>query len=162
MAGEAPTTGPREEIAGVVAPPPLVYLAGLGAGFALEAVLPSASLPDALRFAGGGALLVAGGALIGAFFAAFRRARTPVDVRQPTRAIATDGPYRLTRNPAYVGMALVYVGISLTAGAVWPFAVLPVVLATIDRGVIAREERYLERTFGEQYLAYKRRVRRWL
>ena len=74
----------------------------------------------------------------------------------------TTGPYRFTRNPAYLGMALTYVGIALLSSAVWVLLPLPLVLAVIDRGVIAREERYLQRKFGEEYLSYKRTVRRWV
>jgi protein-S-isoprenylcysteine O-methyltransferase Ste14 len=74
----------------------------------------------------------------------------------------TDGPYRLTRNPGYLGMTLLYAGIAIAADAVWALAPLPVAIAVIDRGVIAREERYLERTFGAPYTEYKRRVRRWI
>ena len=59
-------------------------------------------------------------------------------------------------------MALVYVGIALLSQALWVLLPLPFVLAIIDRGVIAREERYLERKFGQEYLDYKRRVRRWV
>ena len=70
--------------------------------------------------------------------------------------------HRHHRNPAYLGMALTYLGIAAMSSAVWVLLPLPVVLAVIDRGVIAREERYLERKFGEEYLGYKRRVRRWV
>jgi protein-S-isoprenylcysteine O-methyltransferase Ste14 len=74
----------------------------------------------------------------------------------------TDGPYRLTRNPGYLGMTLLYAGIAIAADAVWALAPLPVAIAVIDPGVIAREERYLERTFGAPYTEHKRRVRRWI
>jgi protein-S-isoprenylcysteine O-methyltransferase Ste14 len=66
----------------------------------------------------------------------------------------TTGPYRLTRNPAYLGMALIYIGIALLANTVWVLVPLPVVLVVIDRAVIAREERYLERKFGAEYVDY--------
>ena len=74
----------------------------------------------------------------------------------------TTGPYRLTRNPAYLGMALVYVATALLAGSLWALVPLPFVLVVIDRAVIAGEERYLERKFGPEYLDYKTRVRRWI
>jgi protein-S-isoprenylcysteine O-methyltransferase Ste14 len=147
---------------GVIALPPLIFLAGLAVGFGLEALLPSASLAPALRWILGSVLVVAGLALMGSFLGAFDRAGTAVDVRKPTTAIVTTGPYRLTRNPAYVGMALVYIGIAVLSQALWVLLPLPVVLAIVDRGVIAREERYLERKFGSDYLNYKARVRRWI
>jgi protein-S-isoprenylcysteine O-methyltransferase Ste14 len=160
MAGSNPT--PERDISGVVAPPPLIFLAGLGIGFALEALLPGSSVPDAVAWILGGALLLAGLVLLFWFEQAFTRKKTPANPWRPTTAIATDGPYRITRNPAYVGMALVYIGIALCSHALWVLLPLPVVLAIIDRGVIAREERYLERKFGQEYLDYKRRVRRWI
>jgi protein-S-isoprenylcysteine O-methyltransferase Ste14 len=147
---------------GVVAPPPLIFLAGLAIGFGLEALLPGSSVPDALAWILGGALLLAGLALLASFNSLFHRAGTAVEPWKPTTAIVTTGPYRLTRNPAYLGMALVYIGIAVMSQALWALLPLPLVLAIIDRGVIAREERYLERKFGQEYLDYKRRVRRWI
>jgi protein-S-isoprenylcysteine O-methyltransferase Ste14 len=160
---QAREPGPAErDTAGVVAPPPLIFLAGLLLGFGLEALLPGSSVPDAVRWILGGLALLAGIALQTSFIAAFSRKGTSVEPWKPTTAIVTTGPYRLTRNPAYLGMALIYIGIALLSDALWVLVPLPMVLAVIDRGVIAREERYLERKFGEEYLAYKRGVRRWV
>ena len=156
------SSAPQRDIAGVIAPPPLIFLAGLGVGFGLEALLPGSSVPDAVAWVLGGALVLAGIALLLSFERAFTQKKTPANPWRPTTAIATDGPYRLTRNPAYVGMALVYLGIALLSQALWVLLPLPLVLAIIDRGVIAREERYLERKFGQEYLDYKGSVRRWV
>jgi protein-S-isoprenylcysteine O-methyltransferase Ste14 len=152
----------QTDSAGVVAPPPLIYLGGLAVGFGLEALLPGGSLPGALRWVLGAALVLGGTALLASFNTAFHRKGTAVEPWKPTTAIVTTGPYRLTRNPAYLGMALVYAGIALLADAPWVLVPLPFVLAVIDRAVIAREERYLERKFGREYLDYKQRVRRWI
>jgi protein-S-isoprenylcysteine O-methyltransferase Ste14 len=155
-------TQPERDTAGVVAPPPLIFLAGLAVGFGLEALLPGTSVPGVLRWVLGGLALLGGVALQTSFIAAFHRRGTAVEPWKPTTAIVTTGPYRLTRNPAYLGMALIYIGIALLAEALWTLVPLPVVLAVIDRAVIAREERYLERKFGSEYLDYKRGVRRWI
>jgi protein-S-isoprenylcysteine O-methyltransferase Ste14 len=152
----------NSDTAGVVAPPPLIYLAGLGVGFALEALLPGSSVPAAVQWGLGGVLVVAGVALLLSFNTAFSRRGTAVEPWKPTTAIVTTGPYRISRNPAYLGMALVYAGVALMSDALWVLAPLPVVLAVVDRGVIAREERYLERKFGQEYVDYRSRVRRWL
>jgi protein-S-isoprenylcysteine O-methyltransferase Ste14 len=152
----------KEDSAGVAAPPPLIYLAGLAVGFGLEALLPGASLPGWVRWVLGGALLAAGLALLASFNTAFTRKGTAVEPWKPTTAIVTGGPYRFTRNPAYLGMALVYAGIALLAEAVWVLVPLPLVLFVIDRSVIAREERYLERKFGREYVDYKGTARRWI
>jgi protein-S-isoprenylcysteine O-methyltransferase Ste14 len=146
----------------VIAPPPLIFLAGLAVGFALEALLPGTSVPAALAWIAGGAFVLAGVALLVSFERSFHRKRTAANPWRPTTAIVTDGPYGISRNPAYVGMALVYVGIALLSQALWVLLPLPLVLAIIDRGVIAREERYLGRKFGQEYLDYKQRVRRWV
>ena len=153
---------PARDISGVIAPPPLIFLAGLAVGFGLQALLPNTSLPGAVRWVLGAVLLLAGVALLFSFERAFHQKGTAANPWRPTTAIATDGPYRLTRNPAYVGMALVYIGIALLADALWVLLPLPIVLLIIDLGVIAREERYLERKFGQEYLDYKGRVRRWI
>ena len=91
-----------------------------------------------------------------------RRAQTPVDPYSPSTAIVVEGPYRYTRNPLYLALTLFYLALASIVNSVWPLLLLPLVLLVIQRGVIAREERYLEQKFGEQYLRYKSRVRRWL
>jgi len=151
-----------EELPGVIAPPPLIYLGGLAVGFGLDALLGSPSVPGAVAWPVGVALMVAGGALARSFFRAFAHAGTPVSPYSTPTKLVTTGAYRLSRNPGYLGMALAYAGIAVVAGALWALAPLVVVLALIDRGVIVREERFLERNFGEDYLRYRRRTRRWL
>ena len=153
---------PRADTPGVIAPPPLIYLGALGVGFALDAVTGDASMPSTITRPVGAALIVAGAGLMGTFVRAFGRARTPIDPYSPSEAIVTDGPYRLTRNPGYLGMSLMYAGIAIVSNAPWALVPLPVAIAVIDHGVIAREERYLERKFGARYTDYKRRVRRWI
>ena len=158
-----PVVEPAEaDTAGVVAPPPLIFLAGLIVGFALEALLPGVDLPAVVEWGLGSLLVVAGLGLLLIFNASFSRKGTAVEPWKPTTAIVTTGPYRFTRNPAYLGMALTYVGIAVMSSALWVLLPLPFVIAVIDRGVIAREERYLERKFGDEYLGYKRTVRRWV
>jgi protein-S-isoprenylcysteine O-methyltransferase Ste14 len=150
------------DTAGVIAPPPLIFVAGLVVGFALEALLPGVDLPAVVQWGVGGLLVLAGLGLLLSFNTAFSRRGTAVEPWKPTTAIVTTGPYRFTRNPAYLGMAVTYVGIAVMSSALWVLVPLPVVLAVIEGGVIAREERYLERKFGDEYLGYKRTVRRWL
>ena len=73
-----------------------------------------------------------------------------------------DGPYWFTRNPLYLAATLIYAGIAVRFNALWAALLLPLVLGVVQRGVIEREERYLERKFGEEYIRYKAQVRRWI
>ena len=91
-----------------------------------------------------------------------RQAGTNINPTQPTTAIVVEGPFRLTRNPLYLSLTVFYAGIATLINAFWVLLLLPVVMLLINRGVIDREEQYLARKFGEQYLHYKEQVRRWL
>ncbi len=90
------------------------------------------------------------------------RAGTSIKPTVPTTALVTTGPFRFSRNPLYVSVTLFYLGIAIAARSLWALALLLVVLVVMQRGVIDREERYLERRFGADYLRYKERVRRWI
>lgn len=148
--------------AGVVAPPPLIYLVPLLASLLLNRRTRATFLPDGATRLVGLPLVVGGLSLAAWFFRTLRGAGTPVDPSEPVRALVTDGPYRYSRNPGYLSMAVIYAGVSSVANSLPSILLLPVALVAIRRGVIDREERYLERLFGEEYLAYKARVRRWL
>jgi protein-S-isoprenylcysteine O-methyltransferase Ste14 len=148
--------------AGVTVPPPLIFLAGLLAGVGLEAIEPIDGIDSPWRWIA----LVLGVAawvyLDGSAMRRFQKADTALPPFRPTSAIVTTGPYGFSRNPIYIGMACLYAGLALALDAIWALILLPGVLLIIRFYVIAREERYLEAKFGEEYLAYKRRVRRWL
>jgi protein-S-isoprenylcysteine O-methyltransferase Ste14 len=91
-----------------------------------------------------------------------RHAGTPANPYKPVSHVVSEGPFHYTRNPAYLSMTMIYAGIAVLANALWAILILPVALRVIRRGVIEREERYLERKFGEEYLRYKAQVRRWI
>lgn len=140
----------------------MVYLAGFACGLLGEAVVPSPGLPGWLRVGGAVAGIVLLLLLDTRAMLRFRRHGTPVNPARPAEALVTDGPYRFTRNPMYIGMACAYAGAAVGAGALWSLALLPGVLFVIDRVIIPREERHLTERFGEDYDRYRRRVRRWL
>jgi protein-S-isoprenylcysteine O-methyltransferase Ste14 len=152
----------RDETAGVIAPPPLIYLAGLGLGFALDAFLRDTPIPAAVQWTVGPALVLIGLTLMRSFLRSFHRADTAVRPDRPTSALVADGPYRFTRNPAYLGMAIVCSGIVVWSSQLWAFIGVFAAVVVIDRGVIAREERYLTARFGAEYESLRARVRRWL
>ena len=108
-------------------------------------------------------ILIALGFLMeGAAIERFRRKGTAVEPWKPSTALATDGIYRLSRNPIYLGFTLIYVGIALGMDSPVALALILPCLIVVDSFVIAREERYLEARFGEPYRAYNRSVLRWL
>ncbi|MGF1622570.1 MAG: methyltransferase family protein [Rhodomicrobiaceae bacterium] len=160
---EAAKTTERDH-PGVIAPPPLIFGGILLLTLLLDWVVtgPGFALSDTVRLIAGGAFSIAGLALIIAAAIRFQVARTAVQPWRPTTAIVTTGVYRISRNPIYLGMAIVYTGLSLLADSVVALAGLPVAIVIVQYGVIKREERYLEEKFGDSYAAYRRSVRRWI
>lgn len=149
--------------AGVIARPPLLFLAAFLIGFVLDRLLrlpfPGQGLVSWII---GGSLILIGFALFAAGIRNFMRAETPVPTNEPTRVLVTTGIHGWTRNPIYLGMFLFYGGIGVAAQNIW-ILVLTLPLAILIRsGVVAREEAYLERRFGDAYRDYGQRVRRWL
>jgi protein-S-isoprenylcysteine O-methyltransferase Ste14 len=157
----APTAS-DDETSGVRVPPPLFYVAGFLVGVAIELAFPIDPPPAEIRIAGAVVGLAVWLALDGAAMLFFRRAGTSMIPFNPSTALVTTGPYRFSRNPMYLGMALVYVGLAFALGLIWPLIVLPLVIAAVDQLVIAIEEAYLVRRFGQEYCDYMKRVRRWL
>ena len=96
------------------------------------------------------------------FVRTMRSADTTLDVDKPVSRLVQDGPFRYSRNPGYLSLAMIYARIAILRNALWGILFLPLLLVMTQRELIEREERYLERTFGGEYLAYKRRVRRWV
>ena len=150
------------DTAGVIAPPPVIYLTSLVIGLVFRALVPTPFLPRGLAFMLG-AILIAIAVWLSVWgVRVMHRAGTSEKTSLPTTALVTTGPFRYSRNPLYVSLTLGYLGIAVAAQSLWALALLIVVLAVMLRGVIGREERYLERRFGEDYLRYKGRVRRWI
>jgi protein-S-isoprenylcysteine O-methyltransferase Ste14 len=149
--------------AGVAMPPPLLFLACLLAGVLAHRIWPIA-LPVAPVVRNSLAVLLTAAAIVVAFTArqALVGAGTNILPTKPTTAIVTSGIYRYTRNPLYLAMFGLYSAIACAADSLWPFALWVVLLPVLVKGVVEREERYLEAKFGEPYRAYKARVRRWL
>jgi len=142
--------------------PPLVYFVAIVIGFVLEVVWPLPFIPrDFATPLGIGSIVIA----VLLFFysvARFRAACTPVPGNRPTTAIVRTGPYRFSRNPIYVAFSLLQLGVAAWTNSLWLIASLIAAIALMTVLVIPREERYLERTFGAEYLAYKASVRRWI
>jgi protein-S-isoprenylcysteine O-methyltransferase Ste14 len=152
------------EVAGVIAPPPLVFLGFLAAGVAVDRLiwrLPL-GLPAGLAWAAAAALFATGVALVIGAGVGFRSAGTPPAPWKPTSAIVASGPYRFTRNPMYLGMAAIYLAIALMLDSLPSLLLVIPLMAVVDLFVVRREERYLEARFGDDYRAYRSKARRWL
>jgi protein-S-isoprenylcysteine O-methyltransferase Ste14 len=154
-----------EDHANVLVIPPVLFGAGLAAGFLLNWLVPVRLVPSSLEgpvcLAGAGLALL-GLAFGGWAFATFLKARTTPHPNHPVSALVTWGPYHFSRNPMYVGLSGFTAGLALVANTPWVLAVLPPVWFALRRVVIDREEAYLERKFGEEFRAFTARTRRWL
>ena len=155
-------TAPAQDSPGVLVFPPLLFLGPLLLGAVLQYLWPVHFWPALPARIVGGILAVLGGMFAVPALRGMRRAGTNVHPGKPTTVILSDGPYRFTRNPIYLGNTGLYLGLTLLCHAFWPLVTLVPALLVLHRGVVRREERYLEAKFGEAYLAYKARVRRWL
>ena len=151
-----------EDTAGVIAPPPLMYAVPLVAGLLVNRAYPRPFLSPGVARALGASLIGSSFLFWPPAIIAMRRRQTSVLPDVPTTAIVADGPFRYSRNPIYLSFTLLYAGIACFRNALWAIALLPAVIRVMRRGVIEREERYLERKFGVEYLRYKQQVRRWI
>lgn len=110
-----------------------------------------------------GGFLIVLGMLLGLWaMVMFLRARTAIIPFKAASALVESGPYRVSRNPMYTGMAIVYLGLMLLLNWGWMLPIFPVVLVSLYHLVIKKEERHLLAVFGEEYESYCRRVRRWI
>lgn len=145
----------------VAVPPPLVFAIALGAGLALGRTPHDATPRGRIVRALGTASVVAGAALGIATLATLRAAGTTANPYGRASALVTGGPFVWTRNPAYVGVTSIFVGVAMREGSLPALVFLPIALALVDHYVVDAEERYLARTFGEAYDAYAKKTPRW-
>jgi protein-S-isoprenylcysteine O-methyltransferase Ste14 len=147
---------------GIRVPPPLIYVGPLILGLMLDRRRHVPFLPCGVA-RGLGLVLLGGGAVLnGWFLRTIRKTDVPIRTDKPVPRLTMEGPFRYSRNPSYLALAMIYTGIASLRNSLWIILLLPLVVMVIQREVIGREERYLERTFGEEYLAYKAQVRRWV
>ena len=152
----------RPDRAEVAFHPPLLLVASLGLGFLLRWLAPLPVLMSTASAMIGPAVVALAFGLF--FWAAgtMLRGRASIPTNRPTDAIVTGGPFRFSRNPIYLSMILLHVGVGTWTKSPWFFVLAAISVALLTWGVIAREERYLERKFGDEYLSYASRVRRWI
>jgi protein-S-isoprenylcysteine O-methyltransferase Ste14 len=142
--------------------PPLVYLAGIVVGLLVSVWMPITVIQNPTAWIIGGFFIVCGAVLAGSAILKFKGVGTTVRPDRAASSLVIAGPYKITRNPMYLGLALVYLGIAVADQSVWALILFPVVLIIIQHWAIEPEEAFLERRFGTDYSRYRANVRRWL
>jgi protein-S-isoprenylcysteine O-methyltransferase Ste14 len=152
----------RRDAVGIGLPAPAIFAGAFLLGLLVNWIAPPVRLIPGARTIGW-VLVLLGIVGIGLpALVALRRAGTTPNPRRPTTALVVTGPYRFTRHPIYLSMAVVYAGAALAANAVWALVLLPVAMIVTQRGPMVREEQYMEEKFGDAYRTYKAQVRRWI
>ena len=157
-----PGPGPAPDHAGVIAPPPLIHFGALVGVVLLEWRWPAPVYTHSVVPIAGAVLVVIAVAFNLWAFRSMARARTPVNPYRRVTDIVDTGAFRISRNPLYVGLDGFFLGVTLLLNTWWGIGMLVPVLIVMHYGVIRREERYLEREFGERYRRYRSKVRRYL
>ena len=155
---------PSRDHAGVYVPPPMIYVATffLSVGTQQLLSLPTAWLDTVIAHAGRWFIFAIALALLLPALWRFAVSRNTLITVRPAQSLQTTGIYALTRNPMYLGLLLLYVTMAFFKGNSWTFLFIIPLLLMIQSYVIRKEERYLQREFGEQFETYKSKVRRWI
>lgn len=161
MSDQDPASSGKDN-AGIRIPPPLIFLFFLAVGLSLDSPWMGGEPAPLVPMVAGGCIAALGLALIVIAGAGHFAVGTHVEPWKPTTAIVRSGLYAYSRNPMYLGMAIVQMGIAIAAASLWGVLTVALSIAVMQYYVIAREERYLEAKFGDAYLSYKARVRRWI
>ncbi|HEU4476122.1 MAG TPA: isoprenylcysteine carboxylmethyltransferase family protein [Methyloceanibacter sp.] len=154
-----------DDAADVAIKPPFLFLGALALGCLLSLILPippGLAQPNTLALAAGLTFVAIGFTLAALSVRRFQLAGTSVVPGEPSTALIVNGPYAFTRNPIYIGFVLAYFGLAIMLTSLWVLILLIPVWVILQRGVVEREESYLERQFDEPYRQYKARVPRWL
>ncbi len=152
----------KSDTAGVIFPPPLIYGLGTGVGLAMEYFWPFHFLPGTIGSTIGMALVATTAFIAFWSIREFRRAETSPSPYKSSTSIIASGPFGVTRNPLYVGLNLLMLGVGFWFNSLWVLLALPPTFLVLLFGVVLREERYLEEKFGKEYMDYKGSVRRWI
>ena len=159
---QAMTVSVRKDHAGVYVPPPLIYVAVFFLSVLLQSFIPLEH--SWLRLHSWiGWILIALFPLL-AFTAIYRFivSKTTITTIHPVKSLQTSGIYAISRNPMYLGLLFLYAGIAVFKGNWWTFILIPVLILIVQQYIIRREEKYLQRQFGNTFLSYKQKVRRWI
>jgi protein-S-isoprenylcysteine O-methyltransferase Ste14 len=152
----------KEDSAHILAAPPFFFIIPLLIGTVMEYFVPTKIFSTIASIIIG---LIFSWASLPFFILSlksFFKAKTTFDARNSTTSLVTTGIYKISRNPAYLSLVLLYIGISFLINSIWILLLVVPAFYSIQKFCIEREEKYLEGKFGEQYLAYKKQIRRWI
>jgi protein-S-isoprenylcysteine O-methyltransferase Ste14 len=152
----------KEDSANILAPPPVFFIIPLVVGAILEYFIPTSLLPTLPSIIIGLLFSWASLPFIILSLRSFYKVKTAFDARDSTTSLVTTGIYKVSRNPAYLSLVLFYIGLSFLINSIWILILVVPAFYSIHKFCIEREEKYLEGKFGDQYLAYKKQVRRWI
>jgi len=144
------------------APPPAIFGVTFLAGLGMDFIYPSPSMPLWLQLGSGIAFIVGGVLLIRGSMQSIDRAGTTYNPYAASTALVTSGIYRHTRNPGYLGLAVIQIGLALMIDSPWIAVATIVAVVIISQFVIKLEEEKLSRAFGQEYQDYLSMVRRWI
>ena len=153
---------PDQDRPGVPIAPPLLFVIPILLSLPLKWLWPVTFVHGPARWIGGVTVFALGLILNVSGFVTQRRAGTDPIPFNPSTRIVSHGLYRFSRNPMYIGFAFWTLGLAVLIDSAWTLLAVPIGLVLVDRLIVAREEAYLTRKFGEEYLRYKTTVRRWL
>jgi len=151
-----------QDKAGVLIFPPLLYLLVLATGILVSYFFPQHLINFSIAMPMGILFLITGITTLILAATLFRKNKNPVNPSGSTQLIICSGIYKYTRNPMYLSLTLIFTGISIITNAWFSFVLLFPLLLICQKGIIEREEKYLTRKFGNEYLNYKEKVRRWI
>ena len=154
----------KKDNPGVVVPPPLIYVALFFLSLLLQKYLPlniSFFATESSTIIGSVLIFIAFLFMLPALIKFVQSKNTLITI-QPASSLQTDGIYKISRNPMYLGLLFMYSGIGMLKGDWWTFILIPIIIIIVQSYVIRGEENYLQRAFGEEYAHYKKKVRRWI
>ena len=145
-------------------PPPIFFLTFLIIGLTAHWIFPIDFILHkwSIRLFIGMPMIILSGIIAFTAIVAMRKNRTSVSHNKPTIRIVTDGSFHFSRNPLYLSLLLTFGSVAVFTNSVWLLSLLVLLFVTFNYGIVVREEHYLEKCFGEEYIQYKNKVRRWL
>ncbi len=152
----------KNDKANVIIFPPLLFVCTIALSVAIGYIFPVALLPFSIALIAGIFLLIIAIMILRRSVKALANHKTTVNPSGATTAIVTSGIYKHTRNPIYISFTLIYISVLVMTNAWWGFLLLIPLLIIVQKGIVEREEKYLIQKFGDQYLKYKNKVKRWL